>query len=276
MTRLTRRKEETGQALSPLPCLLICISFLVISLMFVGQSDAKIDPDTVVGIWLFNEGKGDIAQDSSENGNDGKFVGDPQWVDGKFGGALEFDGATHVEIPDAEILRLGKEQTVTGWIYLTEEPTGWHRIVGKGADPNRNYGLWVWDTNHLLFQIYGAANCNAYNPNFDDKESLAPTGEWTHMAGTYDGEEIKLFVNGVEVEAVTAVCEIEPNQSEEPLIFGNFQDAYFYTGILDEVGIFREALSGDEINNIMSKGLAGIAAVSPSGKLAATWASIKK
>ncbi|MBC8235903.1 hypothetical protein H8E77_40680, partial [bacterium] len=43
---------------------IIGISFLVISLMFVGLGNAKIDPDTVVGIWLFDEGKGDIAKDS--------------------------------------------------------------------------------------------------------------------------------------------------------------------------------------------------------------------
>jgi hypothetical protein len=54
--------------------------------MFVGLSSGRIDPKT------FIERKGDIAIDSSENGNDGQING-AKWVDGKFGKALSFDGA---------------------------------------------------------------------------------------------------------------------------------------------------------------------------------------
>jgi len=72
-------------------------------MMFVGISNAEIDPDTVVGIWLFDDGSGNTAEDSSENGNDGEFVGDPQWVDGKFGDALSFDGGSYVEVPASAI-----------------------------------------------------------------------------------------------------------------------------------------------------------------------------
>jgi hypothetical protein len=72
----------------------VCISFIVVSLMFVGIGNAKIDPKNIVGMWLFDEGKGDIAKDSSENGNDGELMNDPKWVDGKKkpSKALEFDG----------------------------------------------------------------------------------------------------------------------------------------------------------------------------------------
>jgi hypothetical protein len=54
---------------------------------------ARIDPESIIGIWLFDEGKGDVAEDSSENGFDGKIMNGAKWVDGKFGDALEFDGA---------------------------------------------------------------------------------------------------------------------------------------------------------------------------------------
>ncbi len=70
------------------------ISLVVISLRFAGISSAKIDPKNIVGMWLFDEGKGDIAKDSSGNKNDGTLMNDPKWVDGKKkpGKALEFDG----------------------------------------------------------------------------------------------------------------------------------------------------------------------------------------
>jgi len=49
------------------------------------------DPD-LLGWWKLDDGTGTIAVDSSGNGNDGTFVGDPEWVAGKFGSALLFDG----------------------------------------------------------------------------------------------------------------------------------------------------------------------------------------
>jgi hypothetical protein len=71
---------------------LITVSF-IISLILTAQSIAALDSETVVGMWLFDRGTGKVAEDSSENGNDGEFKGSPKWVTGKFGKALEFDGA---------------------------------------------------------------------------------------------------------------------------------------------------------------------------------------
>ena len=73
--------------------MLACVGLIVLSLMFTGMSGAEFDLKTVAGMWLFNEGKGNTAADSSENGNDGKLENDPKWTkDGKFASALEFDG----------------------------------------------------------------------------------------------------------------------------------------------------------------------------------------
>jgi hypothetical protein len=45
---------------------------------------AAIDSGSIVGLWLLDEGAGTAAADSSGNGNDGTFIGDPEWVNGKF------------------------------------------------------------------------------------------------------------------------------------------------------------------------------------------------
>ena len=55
----------------------------VLSFALTGTTKAEL-----VGWWRFDEGSGTIANDSSGNGNDGTFYGDPQWVIGYFGGAL--------------------------------------------------------------------------------------------------------------------------------------------------------------------------------------------
>ena len=56
--------------------------FLLTTMGFI-TSEADI-LDGVVGIWLFDEGSGDKAGDSSDAGNDGVFQGKPKWVKGKF------------------------------------------------------------------------------------------------------------------------------------------------------------------------------------------------
>jgi len=67
-------------------------ALVCVSLMVAGISYAKIDLETCVGVWLFDEGKGNIASDSCENGSDGKIHGGAKWVGGKLGGkALRLD-----------------------------------------------------------------------------------------------------------------------------------------------------------------------------------------
>ena len=74
------------------------LTFLVLSLFalthVVATHVVALDTDGLVGAWLLDEGKGEAVTDSSDNGLDGKIAkGKPKWVDGKFGGAMEFGGA---------------------------------------------------------------------------------------------------------------------------------------------------------------------------------------
>ena len=72
---------------------LLCVSLVFAGLVFVSISDAQLDVEGVVAIWPLDEGSGDKVTDASGNGHDGAFAsGEPQWVDGKFGKALSFDG----------------------------------------------------------------------------------------------------------------------------------------------------------------------------------------
>nr|MBC8459642.1 hypothetical protein [Deltaproteobacteria bacterium] len=57
---------------------LFLVSIIVISPMFTEKSFAKINPKTVVGMWLFDGSQGDVAKDSSQNGVDGKIIGNPK------------------------------------------------------------------------------------------------------------------------------------------------------------------------------------------------------
>jgi hypothetical protein len=76
----------------------IGVVVLFIAGVLTASSYARIDPKTCLGMWLFDEGKGDIAKDKSGMGNDGTITGNPKWVDGKFGKALSFNGAESVSM----------------------------------------------------------------------------------------------------------------------------------------------------------------------------------
>ena len=72
------------------------ITFFVLLICFVfhvsfNQAQAAITKKDIVAVWLFDDGSGNILKDFSGNGNDGKLVEGPTWVDGKFGKALKFD-----------------------------------------------------------------------------------------------------------------------------------------------------------------------------------------
>ena len=69
--------------------MLIILSCLLFS--FATYAVGKPDP-SLVGYWPFDEKTGKKAEDASGNGNDGKLIDEPKWVEGKFGSALEFGG----------------------------------------------------------------------------------------------------------------------------------------------------------------------------------------
>ena len=105
------------------------IACVCLASAFPVLSTAEVSVDDAIGVWLFDEGTGKVAKDSSPNGNDGELIAGPKWVEGKFGGALEFDGSgTSVETESADKLNgfeLGDKTdfTVTAW-FKTDTGTG--------------------------------------------------------------------------------------------------------------------------------------------------------
>ena len=78
---------------------------------FSGKSHAGLEG--LVGAWLFDEGKGNIAEDASGNGHDGD-IRKAKWVKGKFGKALKFDGDGTVVILHSDDLTLEFSQSQDG------------------------------------------------------------------------------------------------------------------------------------------------------------------
>ena len=102
-----------------------------------------------------------------------------------------------------------------------------------------------------------------------------PTGEWTHIATTLEGSNLKVYVNGEEDGSGTSAGYAGGNAKTFTIGKASWYDGSFFTGIIDEAGLFNKALSKDEVKSVMNAGLLGKAAVFSSGKLIFTWATIK-
>ncbi|MCY3551955.1 MAG: hypothetical protein OXH39_15950, partial [Candidatus Poribacteria bacterium] len=121
-------------------------SFMAAFLLIALPSLAEIDPKNITGMWLFDEGKGGTAADSSENGNDGEIHG-AKWVDGKFGKALEFDGVSNwVEVPHSNTVGFKAGVSFTITCYFKGSKVG-GSLVGENYEDTSQATPWylLWD-----------------------------------------------------------------------------------------------------------------------------------
>jgi len=245
----------------------LCLS-LIAAIIFVSLSFAKIDPASIVGIWLLDEGKGDVAKDTSVNGNDGKLVG-AKWTDGKFGKALEFNGSSHVEIPASETT----DDYLDGFTYLI-----W--VKPTAAPPNVNTRIIERDWHNPTIQIgatdfYGSIAVGADQAQTHVRGGTWEMEEWSFVAITHDGETLQLYVDG-EMVNEKDVGKPDAKLNGEIWLATWKSPGWDFTGVLDETGVFNTPLSDKDIKDIMDNGLEKVSAVSSVGKMAISWGYVKQ
>ena len=248
------------------------ISFILISLMLAGMSDARIDFNTAIAIWTFDQGEGDVLKDSSGNSIDGKLMGNPKWVKGKFGSALEFDGkAAYVDCGNNPILAPTTNQlTVTAWVLCTG--SGKISIIENNSD---NWGFRFAESVPTLdaYVDPDGNDIHVYGQNI-------PQNEWVHLSFVWDGKTGTLYQNAKNIADGPIDVKMRPLLSGFAIGRRGVNAAsQYFSGNIDELGVFSVALTENDINSIMVDGLekaTGIAAVYSVGKLATTWSQIKK
>ena len=247
---------------------IISLSVIVIGLMFVGLSLGEIDEEAIMGMWLFDDGKGDTAKDSSLNGNDGTLMNAPKWGSGKFGKAVEFDGKDdYVEVPNTFSLT-DVSFSITAWVNVmaVKDDMG---VVNRGDQ--------TADTNiHLHCNIRSMKPHFGFYGNDLGGVTTLSAGKWYFISWVYDKPKNvrQIYVNGV-VDSQDKPP--SAYKADHPLWIGIYYDlARVFSGLIDEVAIFNVALTEADIKTIMTKGLEGLSAVSPSGKLTKIWGDIKQ
>lgn len=192
----------------------------------------------LVGWWKFDEGTGATTIDSSGSGNTGTLTNSPTWTSGKTKNALSFDGSNYVTM--GNVLNLTAQITVSVWVNASSWAGNWPMIVAK--DVNVAYLLMQNDDvggSKMGFRIGAAGAPNTANGSTD-----LNINQWYHVAGTYDGTTIKIYVNGI-LDGSQARAGSIPT-SANALQIGGYGGLVF-TGKIDDVRIYNRALSAQEI-----------------------------
>jgi predicted phosphodiesterase len=155
-------------------------------------------------------------------------------VPGAIGKGLRFAGGeSHASAPLADDLQAPEAVTLEAWVC----PEGdFAKLEGPGI---------VYAGNYLLRITRGNPSFHVFTDRWRPVVSASPAkaGEWFYLAGTYDGTEMRIYVNGRLSGALSRTGAIP--RVDRALEIGH--QANFFTGIIDEVRITRRCLDGYEI-----------------------------
>ena len=254
--------------------IIVCLAIITTSLTFTVQTYAEIDFGTARGIWLLDEGKGDVINDISGNENHGELQGG-KWAKGPDGPALSLNGQNdRVIIADSDSMYLEEEWSITAWAYVNKSENGYGHILGKrpAAGTVANYAFRTSSTG-TGWEAYFANGGwkGAWNQGQVKKDT------WLYMTATYDAKDtIKIYENAEEIGSVGGMGKPSPRNDTDVNIGGwTNNTSETLDGMLYEVAIFASVLEVDDIEALMEEGLRTLLPVEPAAKLATTWASLK-
>lgn len=225
-------------------------------------------PDDLVGWWPGDGNARDLAA-----GNDGVLNGGSGFANGKVGQAFSFDGIHgSVDVPRVASLNPGRQVSIEFWMkpapdntmssccqglvgtdyYLMEISGGWSNSIGVNFAINTgNKFTHTSDENDAAFKV--------------------PAGEWSFIVGTYDGQSLRLYINGKEELQLSHQGRMMPMPVNGFLSIGSEDgrtqcsncNGRYFKGLIDEVSIYNRALTGDEILAIFLADSAGKCPPSP-------------
>ena len=197
-----------------------------------------------VGHWDFFDGN---AYDSTVQGNDGTLQGNPQRADGIIGSdSLNLDGSgDYVSVSydhnDAEQI------TLSGWVNQNSQST-WARLVDFGTNSSNYIFIAPYNSGAdpiAELQVNGNSKVRAA-----DGSTTLGTGNWYHMACTYDGSTLILYIDGQQVATESGSYDLRNiNFSNSYIGRSQYSDPDLDAKV-DDVRVYSTALSQSEIQTI--------------------------
>jgi hypothetical protein len=215
----------------------------------VTVSNAAPPPSpNLIAAYAFEEGAGTTTADATGKSHTGTLSGATWTTAGKNGKALSFNGVnSYVSAADANDLDLTNGMTLEAWVRPSAL-SGWNTVVMKeGSATTLAYSLYAHDNSPWPSNTIRIGNVDRVAAG----TSPLPLNTWTHLAATYDGTTMRLFVNGVQVGARAQTGNIVVS-TRTLRIGGNSVWGEYFNGLIDDVRIYNRALTAAEIQTDMS------------------------
>ena len=240
-----------------------------------------------LGIWTLDEGNGEKMTDISGSENHGTIT-NPTWINGRFGKAIFFADESFARVADpCGVFDTPDGVSVGTWVVISALPDccsgvprkmdsadagGW---VLHPAAEGAGWRPYIWM--HAGNWIGTGADDDA-GPHIiqwaDSDPEAWEQDDWVHMAATYDGDEVRLYVNGELMgKKKGEVVEIDPGDG--PLGWSHDVFDRRHQGAMDETWVADEAFPAAQIQDIMNMGMTEWLAVEGRGKLPVEWARMK-
>ena len=209
---------------------------------FTTVPDIQITNPDLIGWWKFDEGQGKKALDFSGHGNDGTLGGDPLWVEGVMDGALHLSGNDYMAIDGVDDDITSTNLTMSIWIKTTQTGQGDLIALNDSASAHP-------------FEFYVSGGYPGRNDGDDVNYNGAPMvadGQWHMLTYVRNGATGYIYVDGVEVATYASTFTLDTvtrwSIGQE---WDTATPSNFYVGAVDDVRIYKKALTADEVKQLM-------------------------
>jgi hypothetical protein len=222
---------------------------------------AWADPN-VLAKWTLDEGVGQVAADASGHANTGVLgaagdpdAADPAWVPGHAGGsALNFNGSSYVSIADTGALEPA-HLAVDAWVQHSGSPGRWRYVLSNGSlQCNRSaYGLYSGWSGGMGFYVSGTSE---YVISPEVSPAIVWDGGWHHVIGSYDGDRLRLWIDGSQVGTGTPATGPIVYAGSGGIYVGTYRGScdLGFSGAIDDATVWddrpAEAASGPVIDPV--------------------------
>jgi hypothetical protein len=247
------------------------VASMLLGVVVAGISPAQAQtcvpaPAGLVGWWPGDGNANDVVA-----GNNGQLAGDATFASAVVAQGFKLDGfGDYVQIPDAAALK-PVHMSVEAWVRFDSLDTP---IVSQFGAPGTEYIVFKKNTRIFNFEAYALrkqreSGIERLAFSIGDVTGFATTavarsastitvGPFYHIVGTYDGSQVRLYVNGV-LEGQAAVSAVV-DYDTRPVFIGTSGETVFdgkLNGIVDEASIYNRALDASEVAMLYGAGSAG-------------------
>ena len=208
----------------------------------------------LVGDWRFDEPGGQSAIDTGPYGLDGQLgttgapdVADPTRLPGASGSALRFGGGSFVRLPDAAELAV-ERLTAEAVVRAPASPGSYRYIVSRGSSGcfAGSYGLYTGVAQGIAMYVYDGSR---YVVSATARPADVWNGAWHHVAGTFDGSVVRLYLDGRPVgDPLVVPMRIDYASTTANAAFGRYVGDcdLSFEGDLDAIRLWSRPLSQGE------------------------------